>query len=207
MIKSALLFSGLLAIIFFSCAPEPVVDKKLPILGFKDYVDGDTLYHEIPDFKFVDQDSNFVTNATFAGKIYVTDMFFTTCPSICPIVKRNMLTLYDEFENEDRLRFISHSLDPDYDKVPVLKAYAENIHIETERWKLVTGEEDHIYEMAGKYFISAERDATAPGGFNHSGQLVLVDTKRHVRAFCDGTDAESVNGFIKDVRQLLDEMD
>lgn len=196
----------ILAIWISACNLNSDVNQPLPILGFKEYVNGDTLFHKISDFEFIDQDSNIVTNETFKNKIYVTDMFFTTCPSICPIVKRNMLTLYEEFENEDRLKFLSHTIDVKYDKIPVLKAYADNIQISSDRWHLVTGDEEKIFAMADEYFIVAKKDSDAPGGFDHSGKLILVDSNRHVRGFCEGTEAESVAKFMNDIRKLLNEM-
>ncbi len=179
---------------------------KLPIFGFKD-VDskGDTIYHKIPDFSFIDQDSNIITNETFAGKAYITDFFFIHCPSICPKVKAQMMRIYDEFENNDQLLMISHSIDTRNDTVPALKAYANKLDVNTEKWRFVTGEHDLIYEMADDYFITALVDEDAPGGFDHSGTLILVDKNRHVRASANGTDPKSVDEFLVKIEKLLNE--
>ncbi|MFN4081185.1 MAG: SCO family protein [Saprospiraceae bacterium] len=198
------LFAGTLIALLFACADTS--DRPLPILGNRDVVNGDTIYPTIPDFSFVDQDSQIVTNATFAGKAYVADFFFIHCPTICPKVKANALRVYRHFANDDRLMLLSHSIDVRNDTVAALKRYAQKLGIEGGKWRLVTGDEDAIYEIADDYFSVATKNPEAPGGFDHSGRLILVDPKRHVRAFCDGTDAKEVDRFIKDVEKLLKEM-
>ncbi len=179
---------------------------KLPILGEKEVVNGKTVYHTIPNFSFINQDSMLVTNATFKDQIYVVDFFFTSCPTICPKVKRQMLRLYDKFEKEPRLKFLSHSIDIKYDTPDRLKKFGAKLGIKSDRWHLVTGEEDEIFEIADDYFIAAHHDDDAPGGFDHSGRLILVDKDRMVRGFCEGTEPESVTRFMDDIQMLLDEM-
>lgn len=178
-------------------------DNLLPIIGNISVVTGDTLYHEIRDFRFVNQDSQWVTNETFAGKAYVADFFFTSCPTICPKVAKQMLRIYQKFEADDRLVLLSHTIDVKRDTVGKLKQYANGLGVLTERWHFVTGNHDTIYDMADDYFSTALVDEEAPGGFNHSGLLILVDDNRHVRSFCDGTSEEEVTRFMKDVEQLL----
>lgn len=194
---------------FIALATGCFLDKnpgKLPILGERDVTPaGDTLYPQIPDFQFVDQDSQVVNNATFAGKAYVVDFFFIHCPTICPKVKANGLRVYQKFKDEDRLLLLSHSIDTRNDTVAALKHHAEKIGIESKKWHLVTGEHDAIYAIADNYFSVATEDPSAPGGFDHSGRLILVDKNRHVRSFCDGTNAEDVDRFMKDIETLLKE--
>ena len=180
--------------------------KKLPILGERDISPaGDTIYRQVPDFQFVDQDSQLINNATFAGKIYVVDFFFIHCPTICPKVKANGLRLYEQFKNDDRVLMLSHSIDVKNDTVAALKSHAQKLGIDAKKWHLVTGDHDAIYGIADDYFSVAQEDPNAPGGFDHSGRLILVDQNRHVRAFCDGTDAEDVDRFMKDISLLLAE--
>lgn len=180
--------------------------RKLPILGERDVTPaGDTIYPQIPDFQFIDQDGQPVTNATFAGKAYVVDFFFIHCPTICPKVKANGLRVYQKFKNEERLLMLSHSIDTRNDTVPALKHHAEKLGIESKKWHLVTGDHDAIYAIADNYFSVATEDPSAPGGFDHSGRLILVDKNRHVRAFCDGTNAEEVDRFMKEIDLLLAE--
>lgn len=187
-------------------------DGKLPILGERSFVkhvvDGkeqiDTAYHTIPDFSFVDQDSNQITNETFKGKIYLADFFFTRCPTICPIVSRNMLTIAKHFEGDNRVAFLSHTIDPRYDTPEVLKHYAEKIDA-PDSWYFVNGAKDSVYPLAGTlgYFSFAEEDSDAPGGFNHSGALTLVDQQRRVRGLYDGTLTDSIPKIITDIELLL----
>jgi len=188
-----------------ACGEEPH-PEQLPILGQREFVDGDTVYHQIPDFRFVDQDSQFVTNETFAGKAYVVDFFFTSCPTICPKVKKQMLRVYKRFEDENDLRLLSHTIDVKRDTVGRLHSYAENLGVSADRWHFVTGDKDEIYEIADDYFSIVLEDAEVPGGFDHSGRLILIDENRHIRAFCDGTDPESVDHFMEDIERLLREM-
>lgn len=181
-------------------------DQVLPILGERDISPaGDTVYPTIPDFSFVDQDSQTVTNATFAGKIYVADFFFIHCPTICPKVKKNGLRIYEKYKNDDRVALLSHSIDIRNDTVAALKRHAEKLGIDAKHWRLVTGVHDEIYGIADNYFSVATEDPDVPGGFDHSGRLILVDKNRHVRSFCDGTNAAEVDRFMKDMDLLLAE--
>ncbi len=192
-----------------SCGqPESIKNQKLPILGERDYTDsGDTIYHTIPDFEFINQDSQAVDNQSFKDKAYVVDFFFINCPTICPKVTKSMLRLHDKFIEDDRLMLLAHSIDPKRDSVSRLAHYAKNLGVTSEKWHFVTGEKDDLYEIADDYFSIAIEDPEAPGGFNHSGRLILVDKDRQVRAFCDGTDSVSVQRFMSDIELLLYEME
>lgn len=178
-------------------------NEKLPIIGNKDIIDGDTIYHTVPDFAFVNQDSQLITNATFKDKIYVTDFFFTSCPTICPKMKKQMLRLYANYEQDDRIMLLSHSIDTKRDTVGKLKSYAAGLGVSSDKWHFVTGDKDAIFEIADDYFSVAQDDPNAPGGFDHSGRFILVDKNRHVRSFCDGTDPASVDQFMEDIDRLL----
>ncbi len=181
-------------------------NRPLPILGERDVSpSGDTLYPTIPDFQFIDQDSQLISNATFAGKAYVADFFFIHCPTICPKVKANGLRIYNRFKNNEGLLMLSHSIDVRNDTVGALLAHAKKLGIDSKQWHLVTGDHDAIYGIADNYFSVAKEDPSAPGGFDHSGRMILVDKNRHVRSFCDGTNSESVDKFMKDIDRLLKE--
>jgi protein SCO1/2 len=180
-------------------------DGPLPILGPMEVVDSDTTYHSIPDFRFVNQDSQWVTNETYANGIYVADFFFTSCPSICPKVKKQMLRMYDKYGDEPGIHFVSHSIDTRRDTVGRLKIYSDNLGVSGDFWHFLTGDKDEIFAIANEYFVSALEDPGAPGGFDHSGRLILVDQNRHIRSFCNGTDPEEVDVFMEDVDQLLHE--
>lgn len=201
-----LLGSILFVFMTWSCLPKD--DTPLPILGIPDITDnGDTINHTIPEFNFIDQNWDTVTRETFEEKVYISDFFFTSCPSICPIMTREMKRIYEHFEDEDRLMFLSHSIDTRHDSVPVLKAYADRLNIDHAKWRFVTGDKTKIFSIANDYFNVAYEDEDAPGGYDHSGKFILVDTDGHIRSFCDGTDPESVDEFILDIEKLLRELD
>lgn len=191
-----------ITICLFACIQEP---KELPILGHKKEANGVMQHHTIPDFQFVNQDSMVVDNGTFAGKAYIADFFFISCPSICPKVTQQMLRIYKAFENEDRLLLLSYTVDPKRDSVGRLKEYAEGLDVTSDKWHFVTGEKEKLHDLAEDYFSIVVEDKYAPGGFDHSGRLILVDENRHVRAFCDGTNEEQVDQFMKEVKILLAE--
>jgi len=192
----------LLAAIVVACQPKEA-EQKLPFLGRHEYTDTDTIYHKIADFKFVDQDSNWVSNETFDGKIYVADFFFTSCPTICPIMKTQMLRVYDSLQGNDDVLFLSHSIDPKHDSVAVLKEFAERLGVDSDRWHFITGNKDDIYKIGQtSYMVSAVDDPTQPGGYVHSGAFILVDRQRRVRGLYDGTKEEDVNRLMKDIAIL-----
>jgi len=182
-------------------------EKKLPFLGPKEVgKQGDTLYHKIPNFRFLNQDSLWISQKDMAGKIYVADFFFTTCPTICPTMKTQLLRIYDKFVEDDRVRILSHTIDPEYDGVRVLKEYAKKLNIKSPRWNLVTGKKSDIYRLGEKsYMVTAQEDANEEGGFVHSGAFILVDQNGHVRGIYDGTKEEDVNHLIEDMTLLLKE--
>ncbi len=196
-------------ILLFACTPkEKPVDENasLPIIKKLDKETKEMVEHTIRPFSFINQDSQEVTNATFLGeRVYIADFFFIHCPTICPKVKRNMKNMYDYFEDNDEVAFLSHSIDTRHDTVPALKRYAEALGVETNKWHFVTGEKAEIYEIAEDYNSSALEDPTAPGGFDHSGYIILIDKKGHIRAFARGTDKDDTDRLIVDVEKLLKE--
>lgn len=187
--------------------------KKLPIIGEPEevthVVDGkevtETVYPTIPDFSFTNQRSETVTQDNFKGKIYIADFFFTTCPTICPVMKKNMLKVYDRFKDHPDVRILSHSIDPEHDTPAVLSEYAKDLGVSGNMWTFVTGEREKIYDIGQKhYLVSASADPDQPGGFIHSGAFVLVDKDRHIRGMYDGTSETSTAQLIRDIHNLLD---
>ena len=181
-------------------------NRELPYLGRHDEANGKTVYHQIPEFKFTNQDSVTVTHEDFKDKIYVADFFFISCPTICPVMKTQMLRVYDEFKDNPEVGILSHTIDPRHDSVSVLKAYREQLGITGETWQFVTGDQEEIYEIGEKqYMVTAKEDPTAieEGGFIHSGAFILVDKNRHIRGVYDGTVEEEVTQLIKDMKLLL----
>jgi protein SCO1/2 len=196
---SLLVFMGLT---FISCKTG---DTQLPILGEREIVDGDTIFHRVPDIQLIDQDSNVFRLTEQGEKIFLSDFFFTSCPSICPKVTKQMMRLYDKYKDDERVQLISHTIDQRHDSVTVLRRYAQNLGVDTDRWRFVTGQKDSIFHLADEYFVSVVEDPSAPKGFDHSGRIILLDKNRHIRGFAEGTDPESVTEFFKIVDKLLDE--
>lgn len=173
-------------------------NKPLPVLG--------DAQHHIADFRFQDQDGNWITNDTFKDKIYVADFFFTTCPTICPIMSKNLLKVSRHFKDNPRVGILSHSIDPKHDSIPVLKRYAEKLKADTSMWHFITGPDQVIYHLAEtSYFSAAAEEAEAPGGYIHSGGFVLVDKNRRIRGIYDGIVDVEVKQMIKDMELLLSE--
>ncbi|SFC38532.1 protein SCO1/2 [Flagellimonas taeanensis] len=201
-LKSSIIFL-LLAGLYSSCENN---GKKLPILGNKDISSNgkDTLYQTIPDFSFINQDSLIITPNTFTDKIYIADFFFTSCPTICPIMKNQMQRVYETFKENKNVAFLSHSIDPSHDKVPVLKDYAKDIGIDNNQWHFVTGNRKEIFDIAeNHYMISAQEDPSAPGGAIHSGAFIFFDKQKRIRGYYDGTNTYKVDKLIEDIPILL----
>lgn len=207
MIRITLLIA--LAIGLLSGCQEKQEKSELPILGKRHVPEGstDTTYQTIDDFTFVNQDSTVITQDLFEGKIYVADFFFTTCPTICPVMKTQMLRVYEEYKENDQVLLLSHSIDPVHDSVEVLRKYAEKLGIDhSDKWHFVTGPKEEIYEIAQEsYMASALEDESAPGGLVHSGAFILIDRKGRIRGHYDGTTEEEVDELISDIKILLEE--
>lgn len=209
-ICSLLLFATTIASLS-SCKQE----KMLPIFGMRDtktvtLADGstqvDTVYQTIPNFSFLNQDSTFINNETFKNKVYVADFFFTSCPSICPIMHRNMKKVYEEYSSNPEVAFLSHTIDFKYDKPSVLKRYASKLGVDDKKWQFAYGSKEEIYTIAEKsYLVSVTIDSTQKGMYVHQGWLVLVDKDRRIRGAYDGTDAKQVEQMAKDIPVLLAE--
>lgn len=190
----------IIGLFLLSCATS---EEKLPIFGEREVVGIDTVYHTIAPFSFVDQDSSIITNDTFRDKIYVADFFFTTCRTICPIMKTQMLRVYEATSEMPDVLILSHTIDPEYDTVALLHDFANRLGVESKRWHFVTGVKDTIYKIAQtSYFATAMDDKTEPDGFIHSGAFLLIDKKQRIRGKYDGTKEEDVNRLIVDIKRL-----
>jgi protein SCO1/2 len=203
---------GLFFNVFFIIAAvlmEGCITKKeppLPVFGEREVIGTDTVYHTISNFRFIDQDSNEVTNDTYKGKIYVADFFFTSCRTICPIMKTQMLRVYDSIRNDPEIMLLSHTIDPEYDTVGLLHDYAERLGVESDKWHFVTGNKDEIYKLAQtSYFSTALEDKSEADGFIHSGAFLLIDKDRRIRGKYDGTKEEDVNRLLADIQRLKTE--
>jgi len=196
----------IVGILFFFIACNS--SSPLPILGERSgaprVVDGktiiDTIYKTIPHFRYRNQDSLYVDNTNFNGKIYVADFFFTSCPTICPIMEANMLKLAGQFKDDKNIFFVSYTIDPKHDSPHRLKEYAKKLGAEGLNWQFLTGDRDSTFTLAEKgYYATAKSDTTAPGGFVHSGGFILIDKQRRIRGIYDGTLEEDVNKLGKDL--------
>ncbi len=200
-----------LAALLFSCTQ----DKKLPIYGDKEAkitkdADGnekiDTVYKTIPNFKFLNQDSVYINQDTFKDKIYVADFFFTSCSTICPIMHRNMKTIFDKYKGNKDVMFLSHTIDFKYDKPSVLKRYAQKLGVDVPQWQFVWGDKKEVYGLAEKdYLVAVQEDSAATDGYVHQGWLVLIDKQKRIRGAYDGTKPEEVEKLKADMDILLAE--
>ena len=184
---------------------KPTESGPLPYLGQKEIIDGKETYHTVDSFSFYNQDSLLVTNELLKENIYLVDYFFTSCPSICPKVKKNVMRIQEKYKDDKMLKILSISIDTKRDSVPRLKQYADNLSVDQDQWWFLTGDKDEIMELASEFFIVAYEDADAPGGFDHSGKVVLVDKQGHIRAFAEGTDQESVDALAPKIDRLIAE--
>jgi protein SCO1/2 len=201
-----LLFPVALAISCSSPSEKTSEMAELPILGER-YVDDnqDTVYHSIADFAFVNQVGDTIRKEDMAGKIYVADFFFTTCPTICPVMKKEMLRVYEQFKGDPNFRILSHSIDPNHDTQAVLKDYAEKLGVpDAATWNFLTGDQEKIFEIGQtSYLTTTMADDMEPGGFLHSGAFLLVDQQGRIRGVYDGTKTDQVDRLLADIPKLL----
>ena len=185
---------------------------KLEIIGEADY--------SIDDFSFINQDNDTITKDSLLGSIYVANFFFTSCPTICPTMTRNMSYLQDKLSVYPNIRFLSHTVDPDNDTPEKLVNYVDlmqqkNISIDLSNWDFVTGDKDKLYESAANYFVNASVDSLVPGGFLHSEYFILIDKQGRVRSGIDingnvvgaydGTNEVQMKDLINDINVLMAE--
>jgi protein SCO1/2 len=157
----------------------------------------------VPSFEFINQDSLVISDKDYKGKVFVVEFFFTSCPSICPVMTDNLVALQNEFKESDDFGIASFSITPDYDTPTVLKAYAEKNGVSDIDWHLMTGNKDKIYELANSGFnIFAAEMPDAPGGFEHSGLFALIDKNGYIRSRTDkfGNPIVYYRGAIKEAQ-------
>lgn len=183
--------------------------RSLPFYGPKRALKiNDTTYHTIPPFFFINQYNQKITEADVKGKVYVTDYFFTTCQSICPVMSTSLERVHKEFHNREDFMILSHTVDPETDSVAQLLSYAKLHGVKDNKWMFVTGEKKHLYEVARKgYLLNAEEGDGGAEDFIHTQNFALIDKERHIRGFYDGTDSVDVNNLITDIKLLLQEYD
>ena len=160
-------------------------------------------YHTIADFKLVNQNGDTITQDSYADKIYVADFFFTTCPSICPVMTANLAEVQNEFKNDNEVLLLSHSVTPEIDSVAQLKKYALEKGVIDQKWNLVTGDKKQIYELARKSYMAVMNDGDG-GSYDmiHTENFMLIDKERRIRGYYDGTNREEVQKLIRDIEIL-----
>lgn len=191
---------------------------KLDIVGERDLDTGE--YHTISEFSFINQLGEQVNNDSMKGNIYIADFFFTNCPSICPVMTKNMAYVQNKLKVYPNIKFLSHTVDPDNDSPLRFKEYInemrlKNINIDESNWDFVTGKKEEIYDVAKSYFVNVSADSLAPGGFLHSEYFVLVDREGRIRSgidkngnvvgVYDGTNEAQLRDLINDVKVLMAE--
>jgi len=206
-------------IFFFSCflflascggSEEPIVTEEkifpLPHLGQHDVLGTDTIYHTVPSYNLLTQDSAIFTNENVKGKIHVVNFFFTSCPAICPAMIEQMKRLQENTKDIEEITFLSHTIDPKRDTLAKLRAYIAERNLDTRNWFFLYGDKEYVYELGTEgYIINAMEDEKAEGGFLHSEHFVLVDREGHIRGLYVGTETAQVDQLEKDIRKLLKE--
>jgi protein SCO1/2 len=209
-------FFVVFAIVFLIVAQKLLTpEKKLPIYNpamvNEELVDSTIQHiardHTIADFSFTNQNNQIVTQKDYEGKIYIADFFFTTCPTICPIMQDNMVLVQNRFKNDPNVKLLSHTVMPHIDSVPVLKAYSIEKGVIDSKWNLVTGEKKDIFYIARKSYLAVKTESEAEMyDMVHTENFILVDEKRRIRGFYDGTKTEDIERLMEDVQFLSDEL-
>lgn len=160
-------------------------------------------YHKIADFSLTNQNGKTITQDDYKDKIYVADFFFTTCQTICPIMTKNMEQLQKEIINDDDVMLLSHSVTPTIDSVAQLKKYAKEKGVIDRKWNLVTGDKKQIYELARKSYLAVKTDGNGDEyDMIHTENFMLIDKKRQIRGFYDGTKPEDIERILDDIKTL-----
>lgn len=196
-------------IVYFFLTPVPVLKIYKPSDLNPELVDDDLKNnkpHRIADFKLINQLGDTITLKNLEGKIYVADFFFTTCPTICPKMSDQMYRVYQKYKDNPDVLILSHTVMPEVDSVPVLKAYAEKYGADANKWIFLTGPKEEIYQLARKsYFAVISEGDGGVSDFIHTENFILVDKQKRIRGFYDGTSKEDVDRLIKEISYLLKE--
>lgn len=163
-------------------------------------------YHRIANFRLTNQNGHIVTQQDYENKIYVADFFFTTCPSICPIMTDNMGYVQSQILDDPNVKLLSFSVTPEIDSVPQLKKYALEKGVKDEKWNLLTGDKKEIYTLARKsYFVAKEDGDGGPHDMIHTENFVLIDPDKRIRGYYDGTDRAAMQTLLEDMTTLKNE--
>ncbi|AWM13480.1 SCO family protein [Flavobacterium sediminis] len=213
--RNFIILFGLLSIIIFIGIYELSIPKKtLPVFTPRDVnpelVDSTVQHvgynHVIADFAFTNQNGKTITQKDYENNVYVADFFFTTCQTICPKMTDNMVWLQDKIKDNSKVKLLSFSVTPDIDSVPVLKQYALEKGVIDEKWNLVTGNKKDIYYLARKSYLVVKTGKPEDlYDMVHTENFVLVDQKKRIRGFYDGTNKEDMEKLLEDINFLCNE--
>lgn len=197
----------IISLFYNALKPQKVLPVYQPNMVSNELVDTTVQeikkYHRIAPFKLLNQNGDTITEAHYENKIYIADFFFTTCPSICPIMTENMGIVQKEILNDPDVLLLSHSVTPEIDSVPQLKKYAIEKGVIDSKWNLVTGDKKQIYELARKSYLVVKTDGDGgPYDMIHTENFVLVDQKKRIRGYYDGTKRAEIEKLLEDLATL-----
>jgi protein SCO1 len=203
-----MVLSGIIIVLMYrALQPQKRLAIYQPSMVNPDLVDSTLFYvkkyHSIADFELINQNGDTVTHEQYAQKIYIADFFFTTCPTICPVMTANMVDIQKIIQDDDEVMLLSHSVTPEIDSVPQLKKYALEKGVIDAKWNLVTGSKKQIYELARKSYLAVLTDGDGgPYDMIHTENFILVDKERRIRGFYDGTSSEEIAKLLEDLKVL-----
>ncbi len=202
-----LLSSVIIVLMYQALQPEKRLPIYQPSMVNPELVDSTLVYvkkyHTIADFELVNQNGDTITQETYTDKIYIADFFFTTCPTICPVMTANMADIQEVVRDDDEVLLLSHSVTPEIDSVQQLKKYALEKGVIDSKWNLVTGSKKQIYELARKSYLAVLTDGDGgPYDMIHTENFILVDKERRIRGFYDGTNPDEIAQLLEDLKVL-----
>ncbi len=184
--------------------------RTLPLYGIDTILSNgktpDTIWHQVSNFHFTDQNGQPITQQNLTGSVYVADYIFTTCPGICKDMSREMERVYAAYADNAEVKIVSHTSKPEEDSVSVLKDYAVRHGVKDhQKWLFLTGNIDSLYKMAVKDYFIVDDVHEESSNFVHTERFVLIDKQKHIRGYYDGTNPVDVDRLIKDISHLLKE--
>ena len=203
-----LLISGVIVYLFYNAlVPKKLLPIYSPAMVNSELVSEEIQhirkYHTIGDFSLTNQNGKIITQEDYKDKIYIADFFFTTCPTICPIMTKNMADIQKEIIGDDDILLLSHSVTPEIDSVAQLKKYAIEKGVDDSKWNLLTGDKKQIYDLARKSYLAVKTDGDGgPFDMIHTENFILVDKQKRIRGFYDGTNKEDIKQLLTDLNIL-----
>lgn len=197
----------IISIMYNVLTPKKVLPVYQPSMVNFEMVDStmqyQSKYHKIADFSLINQNGDTVTQQDYENKIYVADFFFTTCQTICPIMTDHMVQIQKATMNDEEIKLLSYSVTPEIDDVDQLKRYAIEKGVHDEKWNLVTGDKKQIYELARKSYLAVKTDGNGDQyDMIHTENFMLIDKKRQIRGYYDGTKSEDIERLLEDIKVL-----